>query len=207
MKVYSQNSEQFYILDFFKGRRIAFCDFGSNNGIVLSNTHALALNGNPGICVEPSPEAFKQLQETYKDNPNIKLFNCAVNTEEGEVDFYHSGTHLHSGDVSLLSTMKKSETLRWGNTTTFDLIKVRAKTPQQIFDKAGVDKIQFLSIDIEGCEVPVLSKINLKELGVEMVCIEFNGDEKVLAEIKNYCAQFGLTNEILRNAENILITI
>jgi len=58
MKIYSQNLEQNYILEYFKDRRGTFIDIGANDGLTLSNTRALVELGWRGVFVEPSPMAF-----------------------------------------------------------------------------------------------------------------------------------------------------
>ena len=63
-------------------------------------------------------------------------------------------------------------------------------------------KYNFISINVEGMDFDVLSKLDLKRLGCELVCVEFNGIEP--EKYLNYCAQFGM-REIARNARNLLI--
>lgn len=85
--MYSQNNEELYITNYFTGRKGVFADFGANQGTLLSNTYALALHGWSGIAVEPSPDAFKGLRETYKGNVLVELFNCAVGEVDGEATY------------------------------------------------------------------------------------------------------------------------
>lgn len=208
MTSYSQGSEQFFVQKHFLGRKIRFLSIGENDGVTFSNVRGLALDGASGCCVEPSEEAFGKLQELYKDRKDVQCINVAIGEQNGTMDFWESGTHLNQGDTSLLSTLKKSEINKWvaaGNKFTKTIVPVW--DVETLLFNLKQSKYEFISIDAEAMDEYIVKQLDLTKLGCECLCIEFNGDEKVLAEIKSYCAQFGLTNELLRNAENIIITI
>jgi hypothetical protein len=78
---------------------------------------------------------------------------------------------------------------------TFD--KMMQESPYKTFE--------FISIDCEGYDLPILRQINLKELGVRVLCIEHNGDNAALNEIISICSSYGLNTELLINAENIIL--
>lgn len=206
--MFSQGSEEKIILDYFGNYKGVFADFGSNDGITLSNTHQLSLNGWEGICVEPSLEAYRRLEFNYRGNDKVVLFNCAATGSfDGLIDFYESGEHLGVGDVSLLSTINKSELKRWdGSKNTFSKTLVKACPIKTILEDAGFDKIDFFSLDVESLEIELLMEIDLGKFKSQVVCIEHNGDNNKIIEIKKYCAKFGLVNMLLRNAENIILS-
>jgi FkbM family methyltransferase len=177
--MYSQNQEQQYILNHFrlKGvKRGVFIDIGANDGITLSNTRALSELGWSGVLVEPSVEAYNRAVKNNENNASIKIFNCAIGSETQEIDFYESGTHLGVNDVSLLSTIKKTELSRWKNET-FTEKKTECYTWQDFVDLCGVTKFDFISMDIEGMEKEVLPQINLNEINASLFCIEWNGND------------------------------
>jgi FkbM family methyltransferase len=209
--MFSQNLEEEIIINYFNNRQGVFADFGSNDGITLSNTYALSLNKWFGLCVEPSAEAYRRLEFNYGGNDRVKLFNCAATGSfDGLIDFYESGNHLGEdiGDVSLLSTVNKLELKRWdGSNNKFSKTLVKGCPIKTILDDAGFDTIDFFSIDVEGSELELVACIDFRKYKTKLVCIEFNGNEKILCEIKNYCTYFGLTKELLRNAENIILSI
>lgn len=203
MKDYSQNGEQRYILDYFDGTP-AFLELGANDGMCLSNCFALSLLGSSGVCVEPSKEAFNKLCDTHLSRDNIICVNAAITSEDGEFDFYDSGSHLGVGDTSLLSTTKESELARWKKSgEKFTKTKVRGVTIKTLMEETGIHKFDFISIDCEGVDYEVLTQINLTETETSLVCVEYNGKEpeKYLA----YCAKHGLNRLIHKNFENLLI--
>ena len=204
---FSQNNEDQIIIDWFGSYVGTFIEAGINDGIVFSNTYALALMGWSGIGVEPSPEAFKRAKFNYRDMPKVKLYNyAATGRHEGPIEFFESGTHLKQNDVALLSTVNKKELERWkGTDNTFEKTLVKARPIKSIIEDSGFDTIDFLSLDLEGSECEVLEQIDLAKYKTQAVCIEWNLNEKILTFIKGYCKQFGLTKELLKNSENIIL--
>jgi hypothetical protein len=63
-------------------------------------------------------------------------------------------------------------------------IEVSTITLTTLLDKEGVKQIDFLSIDIEGAEVPALHGFDIKRFKPRLVCVEqgFNEKNNQLAE-------------------------
>lgn len=203
--MFSQNNEEQIIIEYLNEKKGSFLDFGAGDGKTLSNTHALALIGFSGTCVEPSPEAFKRLKELYKDNPSIVLVNAAVSFENGTATFHHSGEHLKIGDVSLLSSLSKEETKRWvASGEVFEEIEVNVLTVDEILKQADVKKATVISIDIEGYDLICLRQLDLVNLETQLIIVEYNGNVEVLNEINEICNSAGLNKQLLKNSENII---
>lgn len=205
MQSYSQNSEQQVLIEYFKDREINILSCGENNGIHLSNVRQLILNGCNATLVEPAPAAFIQLTELYLDRKDVYCINVAVSDYIGKSIFYDSGTHLGHGDKSLLSSLSKDEIKKWKPSTDFTEIKVDVVDFKTLLKLSPYQKFELISIDAEGNDLLILKQINLKEIGCEVLCIEWNSKPEILKEIIDYCKQFGLTNELLKNAENIIL--
>ncbi len=187
---FSQGREQQVILDYFQDRIGTYLDIGANDGITFSNTRALYVLGWLGFCVEPSPAAYAKFEaENPPDGPT--LINAAITTQDGPIDLYDSGTHLKKGDVALLSTTVPSEMARWARSgEQFTKTTVRGITFATLLKECGRDKFDFVSIDAEGMDYSILTQMNLTELGVQMLCIEFN--QKNEKQFVDYCAKFGM---------------
>jgi hypothetical protein len=117
--MFSQNSEESHILNHFSDNHTGrFLDIGTFDGRTFSNTHALALTGWSGVCVEPSPLPFSAAMTLYRDRPDIKLVNAAMSYKEtGLVEFADS-----NGDA--ISTTSASHEERWKKIVTFQHIYV-----------------------------------------------------------------------------------
>jgi len=193
---YSQNNEQDVIEQYFHVPGY-FLDIGANDGVTLSNTYALQLAGWGGVLVEPSEEAFNRIQY----NEKVKIFNVAIGTADGTCTFHEMGNHLGRGDVSLLSTIKKSELKRWHGTE-FKERMTEVWTYKTLVKNSPYKVFDFISIDAEGMDFEILEQINLA--GTQMVCIEHNSNADQFQLIKEYCNKAGLTKCLLNNLENVI---
>lgn len=190
MQDYSQSGEQKIILDYFGHTPGTALDAGANDGISLSNSHALHHLGWNLCCVEPSPAAFARLAELY-DGTNHVLVNAAITETDGPVEFYDSGTHLKKGDVALLSTTKSTEMDRWKKSgEVFTKTVVRGITFQTLLKETGLKQFDFITIDAEGLDWQILKQIDLRLVGCRMLCVEVNqgGDSHFI----NYAARHGM---------------
>lgn len=173
---YSQNNESEIIAMFFKDHVGTFLSIGENDGITLSNVYDLTLKGWNGTCVEPSPTAFAKLETLYLGLPH-SLINAAVTDKNGETVLYDSGEHLGKGDTSLLSTVIAEEKKRWIKESWTEI-----KVPTINFSTMlGISKLKifdFITIDVEGFEIPILKQMDLKLLGCRLLCVEWNGQRQ-----------------------------
>jgi FkbM family methyltransferase len=175
--MYSQNNEQQIIERYFKGIPGTFLDIGANDGITLSNTYALTLSGWQGLCVEASPSAFEKLKITHSGNKRIQLIHAAATDYNGEIVLFESGSHLGVGDVALLSSVDKAETVKWKKET-FTEITVPAVNFETLMGLSNFKKFDFISIDCEGCEICMLEQMDLRALGCRLLCVEYNSKDQ-----------------------------
>jgi FkbM family methyltransferase len=201
--MYSQNSEEIVILNYFHLQEIkkgTFIDIGANDGITLSNTRALAELGWSGVLIEPSKEAYKRACENNKNNLSIQIYNCAIGKENKLITFYESGEHLGKGDTSLLSTIVKDELSRWKDETFTENVAM-CYDWKYFLEQSELKEFDFISMDIEGMELEVLPQMDLNELKVYLFCVEWNG--KNFDFFDNYFKSFGF-NLIHQNPENLI---
>ena len=194
---YSQNNEQDIILQYFGNRKGFFLDIGANDGITLSNTYALQLQEWKGVLIEPSEEAFNRI----KASNGVQKFNVAIGTEDGHCTFHEMGNHLNAGDVSLLSSIKKTELKRWPGVE-FKERMTEVWTYKTLLKHSRLKFFDFISIDAEGVDYEILEQIDLKY--TDMVCIEHNSNPDLFQLIKDYCNKAGLTKKLLNNLENVI---
>lgn len=205
MSYTSQNNETNIALKYFKGRKGHILDIGANTGYFLSNSYDLIQQGWFGVLIEPS-SAFEDLEKLYKGNNNVELHNIALGKNDGKLRFYESGAHVKGGtDKALVSTAVPQEMERWSEVD-FKETEVNVMNVQSFLDCYKDKKFNYISLDVEGMEWEILQLINLKEVGCEFLCVEWNGNEKLRWKFTNYCAKFGL-KETHRNAENIIYSI
>lgn len=201
---YTQNDEDIYIDKYFGNFIGTFLDIGANDGKTLSNTRFLAEGGWKGDLVEPSPSAYKWLRHQCVEG--CRTFNMAINTFDGECDFYESGEHLRVGDVALLSTLIESELTRWKKSgETFQKMKVKCVTFETFYLMAGEPTYDMISIDCEGLDYNILTQIDLDKTGTKLLVIEYNADKDVQKRVEQYCSKFGLSL-YHKTYENLILT-
>jgi FkbM family methyltransferase len=98
------------------------------------------------ISVEPDPRNFKILQNNVRSNRlrNVKLINCALGSSAGYARLEMASNPL----VSQL--MKKSQNRN------LHLIKVEVKTIDELCQEIGVQRLDWVKIDVEGGASDVL---------------------------------------------------
>lgn len=176
--MHSQNNEEQFILEYFGDFVGTFLDLGSNDGITLSNTHALAQKGWGGVLVDASPKAFVRLNQTHGSNQQLQLLNYAIGPIDGDVVLSESGELLGKGDIGLVSSIKYEEIKRWENINMlFENVVVPMLTFNSLLKQMKYKTAQFVSIDIEGMEKEVVPQIDFSALGTQMAIIEWNGKD------------------------------
>jgi len=201
--MYSQNSEERIVGDYFNGVIGTLLDIGANDGKTLSNSLFLIEKGWSAVLVEPSPTTFGKLSQLHKGNYNVFCKQVAISDFNGDADFFESGEHLGNGDTSLLSSLDSEEIKRWRNTTTFEPIKVSVVDWNTFLNNSQIKKFDFISIDAEGVDITILKQMNLKELGCKCLIIEWNSIPRNKDEIDAIVIIQGY-KLIHQNGENLI---
>lgn len=202
---YSQGNEESVILDYFKDKSGCFLDLGGNDGITLSNTYALALKGWKGLLVDPSSAAIAKANKNHFYHKDVHCFNCAVADFNGRSVLHESGSHLSKDDSSLLSSLSEKEIQKWKGSTSFTEREVDVVDFSTLMRLSPYAKFQMITVDCEGFDLLIVKQMNLTDLECELICVEWNSKPDVLREIKEHCAKYGLTKELLRNGENVIL--
>jgi FkbM family methyltransferase len=168
-KLYSQFEEELIIRDFFQDRRGGvFLDVGSGKPIKNSTTYYLEKHlGWTGIAID----ALDRYTEPYAtDRPSTRFFSYIVTDHDGALEKFYRV----KGAAGLSSTeegrvfrgMKLRQEEMLVPTITLDVLLAREK----------VEKIDFLSMDIEGGTLKALAAFDIVKYKPEFVCIE-HGEE------------------------------
>ena len=194
--MYSQNQEELYILNHFKGKQGTFLDLGAYDGKELSNTRALIELGWAGCCIEPHPTICEELEKNCLGFDKVFCFEVAIGKENGIFQLNANTTYY--------STLIDSEMDRWKNTDfefkPIDVEVLDFKTFQAV---SPYDKYDFISIDCEGIDYDVLTQIDLDKVQCSMVCVETNGKET--DKYIDYISTFAGFKVVHVNAENLIM--
>lgn len=204
--MYSQNEEEKYITEFFGEFKGTLLSIGENDGKTLSNSLRLIELGWRAVLVEPSPMAFVNMKFLHKDRKEqITFVNKAIADKDGEFLFFESGSHLHQGDTSLLSTLDPEEMKRWeASGETFEKTMVDCLSYDSLLKLVKPEnKFDFITIDAEGVDLIILKQIDL--WNTAMLCIEWNSDDLLKVEILKHTYKYDMKKIIYQSAENLII--
>lgn len=164
-----------------------FVDVGAHDGIKFNNTYYFENNHNwTGINIEPMNNIYNLL---VQNRPKCINLNCAVSNYNGIGKFKHI-----SGISDMLSGLEESyhpkhkarinDEIRKHNQVS-STIEIPVKTLDIILKTNNINKINYLSIDVEGGELNVLKSINYDDVFIDVIGFECNYRE-LLPEIINF---------------------
>lgn len=161
-----------------------FVDIGAYDGLSLSNTHYFYKRGWQGVNLEPHPENYAQL---CINQPHAINLNLAV----GETPEYESRIWTAPGKpvvtgYNLPQWYVDSEVP--GGKAGLVPMTVTRSTLTTILDAAHVDKVDYLSLDVDGTELDVLKGLDLSRWRPRLMIIEYN---HVFGEMSEYLTKWG----------------
>jgi len=149
------------VWDYFHRRKEGvYVDVGANHPTEQSLTWFLELQGWRGVLIEPNPAFYKLLRER---RPRSRTFQLAVGSPE---DTGVAQLHLAVGHGQ--STIKPEFDAELSG----ERIQVEMRTLNSVLAEAGVDRVDFLSLDVEGTELDVLRGLDLERYRPELILLE-----------------------------------
>jgi FkbM family methyltransferase len=156
----------------------AVFDIGANFGIY--SVHAARLVGSAGAvyAFEPVPTTQTRLFQTLalNDTRDVHVVPIAVTAENGEVPINVFDDPSASGWSSLgTHTMMKADGQR---VQPGKRVMVKGQTLDDFASEAGVDRVAFCKIDVEGFEADVFAGAErmLSEKRIDVICFELSED-------------------------------
>ncbi|MDP3889520.1 MAG: FkbM family methyltransferase [bacterium] len=194
-KYYSQCQQDKFINEFFfkNKKNGVFVDIGAHDGMSFSNTYFFESElGWHGICIEPLPEIFSQLQKNRK----CICINGCISNKSGEAQFLKVGGPC---EIQMLSGLLEKYDPRHVNRIKRELascggmatiISVPCFTINEILKKYNTFHIDYLSIDTEGGELDILKSIDFDTFDIKIIDVENNYNDP---EFRNFLEKKGYT--------------
>jgi len=157
--------------NFFKDQQNGFfIEIGAYDGHEDSNCYHFEkfMHWN-GIAVEASPTQFKKL----KQNRNCQLLNAVLCSTKKEVEFFEvtEGFTQMSG-VNNLNYQNSYNRIKNNSRSKINKIKINSTMFEEIIPTNQM--IDYISIDIEGNEMDVLSSIDFNKYKIKVILLENN---------------------------------
>lgn len=157
-----------------------FVQIGANDGVIYDPISAYVRRYRwSGILVEPVRSYFERLKENYRDCPGLSYENAAISDGEGERRFYRIRE-----DVDYLPTWcaglgtfypEVLLTHRWAIPDLDAYVieeRVRCMSLGQLLAKYGVQRLDLLAIDTEGCDYEILRQVDFDRLRPALLLYE-----------------------------------
>lgn len=162
---YAQNLEDYHLALAFAGQdEGVYVDVGGGHPVADNVSFYFYLMGWRGLVVEPQAA----LAATHRHvRPRDVVYQGLAGAEDGEADF-HAVQGLHG-----LSSMVRSvadEAGRFGASYTTERLPVRRL--DRLITEAGLPRIDFLKIDVEGAEEMVLAGLDLTRVRPRVIVVE-----------------------------------
>jgi len=167
---YAQHGEDKLVEQLLPNGVNSFIDIGANDGVLFSNTYKFAKNGAQGLCIEPSPSAYKKLLLNHLFNKRVSCINSAISNANGKVLLQEDG---YESTLSKIVSEQKDGSFNIPCITFDQLLK---RYPNFI-------NVDLVSIDVEGHEIEVLQGLTDQNFNSKMIIIE--SDKLEIDELNN----------------------
>ncbi len=165
---YSQCGEDLlvsFVLDTLDIRRPRYLDLGAHHPYYLSNTYLFYRRGARGVNVEADPRLAARLRRA---RPRDVTLNVGVGPEAGVLEFYVLS-------VPTLSTFSSEEAKRYSEQFGYRIertLEVPVHTFGQLVESHFDAVPEFVSLDVEGLDLPILRSIDLARHRPLVFCVE-----------------------------------
>ena len=161
--VTSEIEEQQLVLKYFSGKsRGTFVEVGANDPVAGSQTWLLEQNGWHGVLVEPQAKHCARLRAQRK-NAQVFQVACSAPDQPGERDL------LIAADSGSSTLQRQRDT---HGTRFIGTERVQVTTLDRVLQAAGIEQIDFLSLDVEGHELEVMRGLDFGKFRPALILIE-----------------------------------
>ena len=175
---YSYGGVDSLILNIFKHKKNGFyLDIGCGHPIKNNNTYLLNKKGWSGINIDLGEENINLFNSYRRKDINLAT---AISDKEGEADlyFYHSKSALNTISKQNADFQKAKVSI---------IRKIKTQIINKILDNSPYkdQKIDFLSVDVEGSELSILKNFDFKKYSPKVIVVEYLDLSLKKLEIKN----------------------
>lgn len=155
----------------YAGRSVGVCvEVGANDGVHGSTTLFFEQRGWNCILVEPNPALAMQL----RSGRTGRVFECAASSQNGVAILQMAEGEGLAHAVSTIENSKGAATTLRKHSAVVRPVEVKTRRLDDILEEAGVDHINFMSIDVEGHELQALRGLSIDRWRPEIMILEDN---------------------------------
>ncbi len=171
-KSYSQCGEDIImqsLLSTLDIKHPSYIEIGTNTPIAKNNTYLFYSTGSRGVCIEPDPLLFKEIQR-------VRKHDICLNVGIGPSSQESAPYYVMSSKA--LSTFLKSEAdayvrdQNYGKQVIEQVLHIPLVTINSIMEKYFSTCGNILSIDTEGYDSEILRSLDFKHYRPKVICVE-----------------------------------
>jgi FkbM family methyltransferase len=153
--------------------KIRYCDIGANHPRTLNNTFALYSRGASGVLIEPDPDQCVLLR---KDRPRDTILNVGVAFDDRRsAKLKRLSSNVFNTFLQSQADFVAESSKNWQPHQLQAIvgeIEIELLPANEILAKYFSDGLDFVSIDAEGVDFPILQSIDFKRFHPKMICVE-----------------------------------
>ncbi len=143
-----------------------YIDIGAHHPYKHSNTALFSVLGSNGLNVEPDPDLYPAFLAERPADINV---NAGIADNPGELEFFV----MKNRTLNTFSREKANEYEKEHGVPIIEEKKIPVVSLKHLFEKYGAGKFwDFMSIDVEGYEMPILQSHDWNGPSPKIICCE-----------------------------------
>ena len=171
------------------GRRPVVVEVGAMDGKSFDDLYPFLITDKAqALLIEPLPDMFERLQQTYKQTKNISFEKVAIDVQRGSRDIHRIDPDAVGGDevpdwadgISSFHTDKNALGGKQVGPEMYRKLQSKIRTERVdtiplglLLSDRGIDQIDVLQIDTEGHDLTVLSTLDLVKHQPKVIYMEY----------------------------------
>ncbi len=157
---------------------VFFLMIGAHEGLPADIVYRyIHLNRWAGILVEPQPQAFQQLQQCFRNCPQLVFENTAVSSESGQRPFYslqgeEGKLPIWANQLSSFHPNVPQTVLKDHPDLSLASQPINCTTINDLLEKHQVKELSFLMIDTEGHDFEIFKVLDFQRWLPELIVYE-----------------------------------
>jgi FkbM family methyltransferase len=204
MKYYSQFGQDKFIYEnvFNKKSNGFFLDIGASEPVDQNNTYFFEKLGWKGIVIEPRKEDFNRL----KNERSCICENVAITSKREirkflQIDGPSKGLSgiLEGYDINHIVRIVR-ELFQFGGG--MELVDIECLPISDLLEKYSVSEVDYMSLDVEGMELPIIKTIDFDKVKIRCITVENNYEN---IEISNLLTSKGYNKVADLNCDEVYL--
>lgn len=129
---------------------------------------------NKVLIIEANPLNLDKLKLCWRDFPNSKIYNIAIVEDSFSEKYVKLFYTKEDGPCYQVTSINKEHVKKhYPNCEILEINVISKKINDFLFQEVGLEKIEYLSLDVEGIDFNLIMDLDLKRFNIKNISIEF----------------------------------